>query len=376
MPNSTTAATTPSITLLLPRLSGWIPQLAPDNRYPTLELILARASCNAALDSQLDPLRMKLFGLAADGEIPVAALGLLASGSIAASDHSYHLRLDPVTMQADISRVVMMRSGFGGFPGKYCSEVQEIVRQVLADEGLELQPGAGSHAGEGAGASAADYWTLTLPEDPGVPFTALDDALGADISECLPEGKAGRRWKRLANEVQMALHASAANELRRQRGEPLVNCVWFWGGGRLPAMPPAKNFDRVFSNDPVSRGLAKLQHSEVLPLEELLCRRGFSPDQPASGSGLKPLLQGHMLIDWAIPASSTANEETQLTPDTLEAFCSKALAWLKEQGGALELHSPEFSCLVRSRDRWRFWRRPKPLAQQLQALIGKPEATG
>ncbi|HET6565752.1 MAG TPA: hypothetical protein VFG52_10100 [Xanthomonadales bacterium] len=374
MPNSTSAPATSSITLLLPRLSGWISQLVDDSRYPALEWLLARATAQAALDNQLDPLRLKLFNRAIDGEIPVAALGLLASGSIPVSDHSYHLRLDPVTMQADISRVVMMRSGFGGFPGKYCSEVQEIVRQVLADEGLQLQAATGSDGGGGVGTAAVDHWTLTLPENPGVRFTALDDALGADISECLPEGEAGRRWKRLANEIQMALHASHANEHRRQHGEPLVNGVWFWGGGRLPAMPPAKTFDRVFSNDPVSCGLAKLQQVDVYPLEELLCRRGFSPDKP--GSGLTPLRQGNILIDWAIPASSSANEETQLTPDTLDAFCAEALAWLKQQGGSLDFHTPEFSCLMRSRDRLRFWRRPKLLAQQLQALIGKSEATG
>jgi hypothetical protein len=340
--------------VLLPRLSGWISQLADENRYPALEQVLARAHVGPPLAGQLDPLRLQLFGLPwaseSESEVPVAALGLLAGGIIPATDRAYHLRLDPVSLQADISRVMLMRSGFGGFSTDYQQHVKDIVKQVLADDGLEVR-------------AAADFWTLTLPQHPAVLFTPLDDALGADLSDCLPEGAAGRHWKRLANEIQMALHASPVNEQRRQRGEALINGVWFWGGGQLPERVASCGYERVYSIDPVSAGLARLNDIPVALLSELL--DGLQAD----ASALAKLPASSILVDWAIPASSEQLATLMLTPAKLEAFCAAALVRLKQQGGVLELHSPEISLRLTPARLRRFWRRPKPLLQQLTQLL-------
>lgn len=341
-------------TVLLPRLSGWISQLDDDARYPALEMFLARAEVGRPLAGQLDPLRMQLFGLPWPSElvseVPVAALGLLADGAIPATDRAYHLRIDPVFLQADISRVVLMRSGFYGFPPDYQQQVQDIIKQAVVDDGLEVR-------------AATEFWTITLPQHPAAQFTPLDDALGADISDCLPEGTAGRRWKRLANEIQMTLHASAANEQRRQNSESLINGVWFWGGGQLPERAASCAYERVYSIDPVSAGLARLNDVTVEPIAELL--DGLQAD--ASASAKRPARS--ILVDWAIPASSDQIEKLMLTPAKLEAFCAAALARLKQQGGVLEIHSPDFSLKLTPARLRRFWRRPKPLKQQLTQLL-------
>lgn len=325
-------------------------QLKDEARYPALETILARAEVGPPLSEQFDSLRLNLFGLesatAAGQEIPVAALGLLAAQAIPKSDRAYHLRLEPVFLQADISRVMLMHSSFDGFSADYQQHVQAIVEEVLADDGLELQ--------------AADSWTITLPEHPGVQFTSLDEAYGADISDCLPEGEAGRRWKRLANDIQMSLHAGTANEQLRQGGEPLINGVWFWGGGTLPEPAMLGPFDRVYSVDPVSAGLARLHDIPVMSLAKLDAAIG------TAATAREKLPESSTLVDWAVPASTTQAAALMLTPEKLEAFCVAALARLKQQGGVLELHSPEIHWRLTPAMLRRFWRRPKPLAHLLE----------
>jgi len=337
----------------LPRLSGWAGQLTDEDRYTSLETILARAEVSSPLASQLDPLRMKLLGQSKDDkrgeEVPVAALGLLAAGIIPTTDNAYHLRLDPVTLQADISRVVLMGSDFSSFPANYQQQVLDIIRQVLADDGLELR--------------VSDFWSISLPQHPAVQFTSLDDALGADVSECLPEGPAGQRWKRLSNDIQMALHASAANQQRRQRGEALINGAWFWGGGQLPGRAESCLYDQVFSNDPVSAGLARLQDvAPVLPGELLNAMQ-------VGGCAAAIFPPGSLLVDWAIPAALKQAANIVLTPARLEAFCAVALARLKSQGGILELHNPEICLRLTPAMLKRFWRRPKPLRRQLMQMF-------
>ena len=340
-----------SITILLPRLSGWAQQLEPDNRFPQLESLLAKSTAGAPLSANLDRLRLKLFGLQTDVEVPVAALSRLASGSLSKADSSYCLRLDPVTLQADMSRVMLMSSGFVGFPADYQQAVHEVVQQVMVAEGLDLQ-------------IAEDYWTVRLAQEPGVQFTSLDEALGADVSECLPEGAAGRYWKRLQNEIQMALHASPANEQRRQRGAALINSVWFWGGGSLPKPANYNAFAQVYSADPVSLGLAALHGMQLNDLHKLITDHSLFEE----GKTLS------VLVDWAVTPSSSENATQPLTPIRLEAFCQSLLAQLTQYGGKLQiqLHSPERSWQFEPRDRWRFWRRTKALSLQLADLAAIP----
>ena len=246
----------------MPRLAGWPQQLAPELRYPQLELLFARALGSAALANSLDPLRLKLFGIDSGETVPVAALCALATGSLKADDKACYLRLDPVILQADMSRLMLMRSGFAGFPLQYQQQITEVLRTALAAENLALQD------------SAEGRWTIKLAEAPDVTFASLDDALGADVSDWLPEGTGAIFWKRLNNEIQMALHASDANRQRQQQGQAVINSVWFWGAGCLPAVTGKASFKRVFSDDPVSRGLALQQD---IPLHRLA-------DLPADGA--------------------------------------------------------------------------------------------
>lgn len=335
--------------LLLPRISGWAQQLAPEDRFPRLESFLARATVSRPVATELDRLRLRLFGLPADEEVPVAALSRLAATSVDVDESSYYLRMDPVTLQADMSRLVLINSGFAGFPVDYHQTVLQIVGQVMQAEGLDLQ-------------TADDYWTIRLPQHPEVQFTSLDEALGADVFECLPEGKAGHYWKKLQNEIQMALHANPENEQRRERGAAVINSVWFWGGGRLPKPAVTKTFDRVYSADPVSQGLAILQGMQLKELSEL----------PANGELFENNENDSVLVDWAVAPSASEHAAQPVTPIRLDVFCQGLLAELKRKGGRVCLYSPERSWCLGTGHLLRFWRRHKALSLQLAALQNQP----
>lgn len=334
-----------SVCVLLPRLAGWPQHLRPELRYPQLEKFFATAQPSSALADSLDALRLELFGFDSQQGVPVAALGALALGSLRAADPACCLRLDPVVLQADMSRVLLMRSGFGGFSPQYQQQVKEVIRSVLVAENLDLQDGA-----EG-------WWTLKLLEIPAVTFTSLDDALGADVSDCLPEGPAAVFWKRLHNEIQMALHASEANRQRLQQGQAVINSVWFWGAGNLPRVTHNSGFDQVYADDPTSRGLAKLQE---IPLQGL-------KDLPADGALLDANIPASILVDWAVAAAADSHSAS-LTPERLEQFVGALLGRVRKYGGSICLHSPEQSWSLSRGELWRFWKKRQPLAKQLSKL--------
>src|SRR5690606_12556965 len=129
------------------------------------------------------------------------------------------------------------------------------------------------------------------------------------------------------------------------------NSVWFWGGGTLPDIPSPRSFDLVYSMDAVSSGLTHLTGGKLKPLKDVVTSSDLIRDLP-----------GSTLVDWAVPLAADEDTAWVCTPDRLESFCGAALASLKRRGGLLQIHSPEKSWRLQSRQLWRIWRRPRPLA--------------
>jgi len=107
-------------------------------------------------------------------------------------------------------------------------------------------------------ADTPSTWCLHLAKGAsGANFADPAEALGANLVEYLPEGEAGRAWRRLFNEAQILLHAHPVNAARVAAGKVPVNALWFWGEGALPDSVET-GLRCVASADDVLRGLARM----------------------------------------------------------------------------------------------------------------------
>ena len=195
-----------------------------------------------------------------------------------------------------------------------------------------------------------ERWCIALNEPLQFDFTPLDDALGMDVADALPQHPEARFWRRILNEIQVALHNCPVNIRRRQSGQQEINSVWFWGGGFIPDAAPHDLIDTVYSNNPVTRGLAIINDCR-------LQKQGWAGHGNFSRDGRS------VLIDW-VPATQYATEELE----QLEGLV-RLLLKLADQGEiALTLFdgSGEGRLYNRSAHR-RFWRRKVPLAATLPA---------
>jgi len=146
------------------------------------------------------------------------------------------------------------------------------------------------------------------------------------------------------------LHNCPVNIRRRQSGKQEINSVWFWGGGFIPDAAPHDLIDTVYSNNPVTRGLAIINDSK-LKSQRMAAQDDFSRDGRS------------ILIDW-VTASSYAVEELE----QLEIL-TRQLLTLADQGKlVLFLYAGDGE--GRKYDRKahrRFWKRKSPLPRPAAA---------
>jgi len=305
-----------------------------EKRYPALETLLSRGRHFRMESKSPDHFRFKLFGIEPQGELPIASLTRAADQREKPGQHQYWLRLDPVTLWADMARVVMASHGFADLNEFERNEVENVVRSVLREEGIALQ------------SDHPERWCIALGEPLKFSFTPLQQTLGMDLAEVLPEQPESLHWRRIMNEIQIALHASSVNVRRRQNGQQTINSVWFWGGGFIPNAGKKGVFNTVYSDNPVTRGLAIISDYRLrkqTEAEEVT----FSHDGQS------------VLVDWTV-----RSRDTELELDRLERFVKRLLG--KVRGGSIEL---VFYCgksegwrYGRSSGR-RFWRYRRPLGK-------------
>ena len=157
----------------------------------------------------------------------------------------------------------------------------------------------------------------------------------------------------------MLLHDHPVNEAREQRGEPPINAVWLWGGGRLER-PAVRPFQRVRGQEPLAAGLAAASGAAVLPL----------PDDAgrwlrASGNdGVELIVIDVLRAPAAYGDVATWRERLAV----LERDWFAPLAGALRQGriGMVTLHAIGAASVLdvetTRQDLRYFWRRPRPLA--------------
>jgi len=304
-----------SATLLLPEPA----RLAGKPLPPAAAAALGRADRSRAEPGAKAQLR-RHFALRPADAWPVAALtrqldvGDAGTGS--------WLRADPAHVAPDLHGARLLAHGAAlGMGQDDVDALLPVLKPLFGDAGFLLE------------APAPARWYLRLSD--GVPYPRFDDAdeaLGDDLSDHLPEGDAGRRWRALLTEAQVLLHQHPWNRVRVANGRPAINSLWFWGAGALPDAVDTphrqvKSPDAMLSALALAAGIADAdRREERQDVDTLIDLRHLrSPDTFVSDA-LQPLL-----------AALGTGELERLALDF-------------ENGSLYVLHRAQ---------RWRFWRKPQ-----------------
>lgn len=180
----------------------------------------------------------------AGGTMPVAALRHHAQGGDAAG--GIWMCADPAYARSEATGARLMACPLPDVSAQEARSLATALTPLFEDAGLALA------------VDTPAAWCAQLRGDaPEIAFTRPVDALGANLLDCLPQGEAGRPWRRLFSEAQIALHAHPVNAERIAAGRLPINALWFWGAGPLPGTVESR-LAWLASSDDVLRGLAML----------------------------------------------------------------------------------------------------------------------
>lgn len=326
-------------TVLLPALI-WpdpdLPDIYRDLPLPNLQWLLGHARHTT------DPLTLEGWlqrQLDLPATLPVAALtaaidGLQVDGVL--------LRADPVHLQVNMEQLLLVPGDAIGIEQDDADPLIATLNRHFADDGLTFY------------APHPQRWYVAMRQAAAVEHVPLAKVAGNDIHQHLPQGPDALRWHGWLNEIQMLLYTHPANDARDQRGQPLINSVWFWGGGELPH---ACNWpwDQTCGDQLLLRALTRYAGVACQPL----------PDQASAWlaqlTGEKTLLLLDQLHTPALYGDAYQWRETLKQLDR-EWFGPLRQALQQGRIDELSLIIPGAVCArIGSKARWQFWRRPQSL---------------
>jgi hypothetical protein len=302
---------------------------------PALQLLLARGRRTEAPPASPEAWLGRAFGLA-PGALPAGALTALAHGR----ESGTWLRADPVHLRADRDRVLLIPSAGFDIDADEARQLCDELNRHFADQ-FELHP------------YSPDRWGLLAKTAIEVQSPPPIELAGHDIDKELPD----KRWHALLNEIQMALYQHAVNTAREARGAPVVNGVWLWGAGALPATAQGP-WQSLSADDPVALGLATLA--------------GMRHRAPGTGAAdwleRAPEDGRHLVLLDSLRGAQALGDAEALAArlQALEAqwFAPLLAALRAGRVGMVTLHVPGAAVAFETvrGDLHRFWRRPRPLS--------------
>ena len=222
-------------------------QAAGRPRLPKLERMLARAAQREPRHTH--DVLAALFGLES-GAIQSGPFMRLADGG--RRDDAWWLRADPVHLAPDRDQLVLLP---GSLLEVQPAELQALARVFGATFGADGWRLEISEAGRGYLRAPRALDVLTHDPEPFV---------GGPVLDAMPTGADSKLLKQLMNETQMLFHTHAVNTAREEAGRPVINSLWCWAGGRLPAAT-GKSPRRIVSDLPLARGLAFWAGQDAAP---------------------------------------------------------------------------------------------------------------
>ena len=306
---------------------------------PALQKLLGRGHSEMLEPAALENILCELFGVPGAADAPIAPITAAFDGLAAGC----WLRADPVNLNLQRDQLLLNAV------------------QVGSEEAAALCASLNAHfSGQGMGffAPHPQRWYVRLDTLPQMRTMPLSQVIGGDVRGALPSGADAPGWHQLFNEIQMLLHAHPLNEVRDARGEPIINSLWFWGGGCGDEIVPLqKNYQILSSEDLLTEMFANTADVPFSAWSKQWRVEDWSGKQLLVWTGLRSALQRSDLAAWR---TALEDFESGYAQPIWQALRSGRIAQL--QLDILGVDGIRRVRLTRG-DTWAFWRRPKSLAE-------------
>src|ERR1700678_3402810 len=251
-------------------------------RVPLLEQLLARADdWSPVSDWRAEAFRVIAPQAACMPAVAAAAL----CADRAAVNAAWVCVATPVHYVAEMSSVRLSQDGM--------LSLTRAGADSLAADFNRVWKGSGIHMTAGRSAQlfcSFDREMQVMTRDP-------EDVLGRHIEEFLPAGADSGRLRQLISETEMWLFEHDANRARTRLGAPVVNGLWFWGGGApIASLPNLQGWaagDDLFFNAFSGRtGAERVPRDEKFPsgVVAAACAPGSESWQALESRWLRPAL--------------------------------------------------------------------------------------
>lgn len=231
---------------------------------------------------------------------------------------------------------VMADHSAGHISSREAGVLIELLNEKLGGEGVRFHPGVGYR----------NLMVYSGPERLEARCTPPHDILERPIARHMPRGSGARLLRRLMEASREVLANTDINDVRIDLGENPANMVWFWGGGRRPALEPfAQRYGKsgaVVAAVDLVRGIAVCSGLEVIEVEG--ATGDLHTDYAAKGQAAAAALEDHDLALVHVEAPDEASHlgDIQAKVDAVEAVDRHVVGPLLE---AVEGHG-EYRLLV------------------------------
>jgi hypothetical protein len=304
-------------------------------RLPALEWLLARGHHGGRLEKPWREWLLERSGLDPGllRQLPAGpATRLACDRPLADTDaQAWWLCAQPVHLLAGLDRLQLASPRLLVLQTAEADTLCESLVATLEHSGLRLE------------LLDATRWLLRSEEPFEVENVEPAVALDEDLRMLRPQGPDARRLLALRGEIEMILHEHPVNVARERCGLPVVNSLWLHGSGRVATLAPVP-LPSLASDDPWLRGLWRALGAHAEP-----------PSQAIAADGGRASIHARSV---EALAGASAEELRELDRALLEPVRA-ALASARLE--SLDLLVGDEAWQVNASDRWRFWRRTRPL---------------
>jgi len=304
---------------------------------PALEKLLGRGHSEIQEAVPLENLLCELFGVSGQGDAPVAPISAAFDGL---GDGCW-LRADPVHLNFQRNQMLLASmQPSGEEAAQFCASLNAH----FAGQDIEFF------------VPHPQRWYVRLDKLPRIRTTPPSEVLGGNVRNALPAGEDAAHWHQLFNEIQMLLFAHPLNRAREERGDLMINSVWFWGGGCVIS-PPRRNYLSVHSDEVHTEMLAAAAGIPFTKLSEQWSESAGDGKQLLVWTGLSSSLQRGDLAAWQTDLQDFEINYAQpiwqallrgkLVQLQLDILCGYGIRRVQLKRG----------------DTWAFWRCASPLAR-------------